>query len=726
MRTLNIFIYLCFGFLANALAQPTLTPEEIWGPKFTPARVNELRWMADGLHYTELDQDQKGILILKYAITTGKVVDTIFNSSVNTFDGTPIYPSDYSFSAKENKILLETEATPIYRHSYVAEYFIFDLKMKRVSRVSNGGKQGYATFNTTADKVAFVRNNNVFVYDVFGEKETQLTANGKTNEIINGSTDWVNEEEFGFAKGFFWNSEGTHIAYYTFDETEVKEYNMQEWKNKLYPTDYKFKYPKAGETNSKVSLSIYEVASANTVKVKLNLPADGYIPRVMWTNNPQILSVRTLNRLQNELNLFHVNASNGAATLVLSEKNNNYVEINDELKYLNDGKTFVWASEAGGYNQLFRYDFTGKLISTITPLTVEMEKVNGIDEAKKLVYFTGIPRGKFQERQIYVVGFDGKNLKQISKGAGWHAIDMSPSTAYYIDSYADINTPATITVNNNQGAVIKTLETNERLKGVLAEYKLQKAEFFTFKTTDGVSLTGWMIKPEGFDPTKKYPVLQHFYGGPGHQEAVDNYESRNYLWYQMLAKKGYIVVCVDNRGVPGFGNEFKKATYANLGKLELQDQIEVAKYLGKQTYVDKDRIGVWGWSFGGYLTSLCLTKGAEYFKLGIAVAPVTNWRFYDSIYTERFLKTPQDNATGYDENSPINYARMLKGKFLLIHGTGDDNVHVQNTIAFSDALIKANKQFDLMIYPDRNHGIYGGPTRLHLYRKMTDYILNNL
>ena len=711
-----------------------LTLEDIWAkPTFRTATVPGFNWMNDGRYYSAFKDNS----LTQFEVTTGKPMQTLVSAAELTQAGAAkwIGVDDYTFNANEQKVLFSTETEPIYRHSSRASYYVFDRGSRKLTPLSAGSKQGYATFSPDGQRVAFTRDNNVFVTDLATMKETAVTTSGVKNNFINGSTDWVYEEEFGFAQGFFWSPDSKQIAYYTFDESKVSEYDMQLWGG-LYPKEYRFKYPKAGEKNSVVGVSAYDVASAKTVKMDVGPEPDQYIPRVQWTQVPNTLSIQRLNRLQNKLEILHGDAASGQTRVVLTDTNPAYVEINDDLRYLAGGKQFVFTSEKDGYQHLYLHDMSGKQVRQLTTGNWEISAINGFDPKTGNVYYTST-EGSALQRHLYRVNLSGKGKQRISEaGNGTDVVNMSPDTKYFLNTHSSAGVPTAVSLREGStGKLVKTLEDNAKLRQTLDQYTLGKHEFFTFKTAEGVELNAWMIKPANFDPAKKYPVLMHVYGGPSFgtsstQTVLDNAGGgtafTNYLWHQMLAQQGYVVVSVENRGTSGRGSAFRKATYANLGKLETIDQAEGAKYLGTLPYVDKARIGIWGWSYGGYMTSLAMTKNADLFKMGIAVAPVTNWRYYDSVYTERYLKTPQENPGGYDDNSPVQFAQNMKGKFLLVHGTGDDNVHFQNSIAFVDAMVKANKDFQTLYYPNRNHGISGGNTRLHLYRQMTNFVLQNL
>lgn len=703
-----------------------ITLEDIWSKgTFRSQSVQQINWMKDGAFYSALEGEK----IVKHQVTDGAAVATLFDAATSVENlGKKVAMEDYSLSADEQKILISSESEPIYRRSSREENFVFDTKTKKLMQLSKAGKQMFATFSPDGSKVAFVRLNNLYVVDLATMTEKQITKDGKWNHIINGACDWVYEEEFSFAKAFQWSPDSKKIAFISFDETKVPEYNMQTW-GKLYPTDYKYKYPKAGEPNSTVKVFIFNLTDSKSVEVEIGKETDQYIPRIRWTNDANVLSLNRLNRLQNKMEILHAEATTGKTNVILTEESKTYVDVEnfaDDVYYLTDNKSFIMSSEKDGFKHLYQYDMTGKLIRQITNGNWEVADFYGIDEKSKTLYFTSMEMSNI-ERQLFSISLDGKLKKQLTSEKGMNSANFSKDFKYYILQNTASDSPLKVSLHKAPtGELVKVLEDNATLRKKLEDYNIAPKEFMTIKTSENIELNAWMIKPTDFDPTRKYPVFMFLYGGPGSQQVLNNFDAANGMWFQHLAQKGYIVACVDNRGTGGKGADFKKSTYLNLGKLEVKDQIEAAKYWGSLPYVDKTRIGIFGWSYGGYMSSNCLFQGADYFKTAIAVAPVTNWRFYDSIYTERFLRTPQENATGYDENSPVTYAKNLKGNFLLVHGTGDDNVHFQNSIALEDALIKANKQFQSFYYPNKNHGIYGGNTRLHLYTMMTGFLEKNL
>jgi dipeptidyl-peptidase-4 len=728
MRKLNLFIAAAIVTI-GANAQETnkkLTVEDIWGSGSLAAKgVYGIRSMNDGLHYSSSSNVKGNKVVLQYDYATGNVSDTIFSTAwVKGADADKVKAfSGYDFSGDEAKLLLTTDEEAIYRRSAKANYFVYDRKTKAVQLLSEGGKQQNAQFAPNGQKLAFMRDNNLFIKDLATGKEQQITNDGKINSIINGHADWVYEEEFAISQSFYWSPEGNKLAYYKFDESKVKEFEMAIYGN-LYPEEYKYKYPKAGEANSTVGVRIYDLTTGKTIKVELGEENDQYIPRVKWTKSNNILAIERMNRLQNKLELLLVDELGNTKT-ILTETDAAYVDVNDDLTFLKDGKHFIFSSGRSGFNHLYLYNLNGTMEKQITSGNWEVTNFIGIDEAKSILYYQSVEPSTL-EKYIYAIKKDGTRKKDLTPFKGTNNAVFSNSFKYFINVHSDANTPDNTTLYTSDGKLIRTLEDNATLKTKLAQYNLPKKEFFTFTTSEGVLLNGWMIKPIDFDASKKYPVLMVVYGGSGRNMVTDTWNGNDFLWHSLLTQKGYIVASVDNRGTELRGEAFKKSIYKQLGKLETTDQIEANKYLGKQSYIDANRIGMWGWSFGGYMTSLCMTKGADLFKTGIAVAPVTNWRYYDNIYTERYLTTPQENPKGYDENSPINFADKLKGKFLLVHGTADDNVHFQNSMEFVTKLITANKQFENFFYPNKNHGIRGGNTRLHLYIMMTDFLIKNL
>lgn len=721
MRKILLLALISVGFMSELSAQTKdFTLEEIWGGAFRTKGMEAMRSMSDDRYYTVLNSDRNsGITTIdQYEYAGQTKVGTLVSSAVLP-DGATI--SSYEWSADGKRILLGTAEESIYRHSVQGYYFVYDLGSKKLWKLS-GQKIQEPLFSPAADKVAYVENNNIFIYDLGSSTVTQVTRDGERNRIINGITDWVYEEEFSFVRAFDWNADGSYLAYLRFDETEVPEFSMDIYGEALYPSRQVFKYPKAGEANSVVELYTYNVQEQQNQKV--DLQDAYYLPRLMWTNKPGLLSVQVLNRHQNHLKLVMHDVKAGTTRTVLEEQDKAYVDIHDHLSFLKDN-SFIWTSEAGGYNHLYHYTENGKLIRQITNGPWEVTAFYGLDAQGKYLYYQSVENGSIN-RDIYRIGLNGKGKQRLSKEEGTHRAIFSSNKTYYIDVFSSANTPVKYTLHQSvTGKPVREIVNNESLLGKLKDYAWSPKEFSTIEI-NGEQLNMWMIKPADFDPSKTYPLLMYQYSGPGSQNVSNSWMQPNDYWYQLLAQKGFIVACVDGRGTGFKGAEFKKMTYLQLGKYEVQDQIEVARKLGALDYIDASRIGIWGWSYGGFMSTNCLLQGADVFAAAIAVAPVISWRFYDSVYTERYMRTPQENPEGYDQNSPLSHAQKLKGDYLLIHGSGDDNVHVQNTMRMLEALIQADKNFDSEIYPDKNHGIYGGNTRLQLYRRMTAFLEDHL
>ncbi len=696
-----------------------ITLEDCWKNfTFASKSAGGLNSMNDGLRYSDFD----GNMLVIYDYKTGNALDTLVSKEQLYAPGDEPF-LDYAFNKDETKILFSRNKESIYRRSSKANYFIFDIKTQSLKPLSNNGKQMFASFSPNSNQVAFVRDNNVFIKDLLANKEIQVTTDGKWNFIKNGWCDWVYEEEFSFAKAFEWNADGTQLAFYKFDESKVKEYSFSIY-DKVYPTEYRYKYPKVGDSNSIVGIHVYDVNKGATSELKIGKENDQYIPRIKWTNDPSVLSLQRMNRLQNKLELVLANVTSGEIKSILTEEAKTYIDIYDNLRFLNDNKTFIWSNENDGYHHLYHYDLSGKLITQITKGNWDIMDFYGIDELTKTLYYTSTEISA-TDRDFYQIALDGKKKKKFLGEKGTTEVEFSKGFKYFIKSYSNANTPAIITLHETSGKSIKTLEDNAALTAKLLDYGWSKKEFFKFKTKDSTELNAWMIKPLNFDPTRNYPVYITGYGGPGHNEINNQFEF-GMAWHQFLAQNDYIVVNLDNRGTMGRGRDFKHNTYLQLGKLETEDFIEAAKYIGKQANVDKNRICFFGWSYGGFMASQLITKGADYYKGTIAVAPVTNWKYYDNIYTERFMRTPKENKSGYEDNSPINHVDKIKGKFLLIHGTADDNVHYQNSMELVKELVKKNIPFDMMSYPNKNHGIGGGNTRLHLYSKVWKWMQDNI
>lgn len=714
-----------FVFCANALcAQNGGKPVElkdITGGKFRQVTsVGEMRSLPDGEYYTAMNNERS--MIIKYSYRSGNAVDTLFN--VNTarectfdkFDG-------YEISSTGHHIMVWCETEPIYRRSFKSVVYDYDVRRNYVKPISESkSKLMIPTYSPDGRMCAFVRDNNIWIRKFDFDTEVQVTKDGELNKILNGITDWVYEEEFAVTNLMAWSPDSEYLAFVRSDESDVKEYSMQMYGEGTYPSYYNFKYPKAGEKNSTVTLHSYCVQTRDTKHLDVPLDEDGYIPRITFTKNSDQLAVMTLNRQQNLFNMYYVNPKSGVSRLILREENKCYVDSEwlKSIQFLNNG--FLYVSEQDGYSHIYMYSPTGVMQRQVTKGNWDVTQLLGIDEATKTVYYESAEESPMQ-RAVYKI--DAKGVKtKLSTEKGTNNAQFSANFAYYVNRYSNANTPMKITVNETKTKkVLRTLQDNAALNERLAKYNFAKKEFFTVNTASGVELNAWMVKPLNFDENKRYPVLMFQYSGPNSQQVLDSY---SFDWERYLSTKDILVVCVDGRGTGARGEAFRKCTYMNMGDLESKDQVEAAHALAELPYVDGDRMSIWGWSFGGYNTLMALTVGKGTFKVGIAVAPPTDWRYYDTVYTERFMRTPQENQRGYDLTSPLKRVKELQGKLLLIHGTADDNVHFKQTMDYAEALVQANKQFDMHVYRDRNHSIYGGNTRFHLYTKMSNYLFDNL
>lgn len=686
--------------------------------RFYSNTFDDITPMNDGETYTAL-KDGK---IVKCSFATGETIETILSG--------PYY--GFEMSPTEDKLLYYDEYQPIHRNSFYTHYYIYDLKTKSKTPLYPEAWQQQAMFSPDGKKVAFIVDNNIYVKDIESGDVKQVTSDGMHNYILNGIPDWVYEEEFSFNRAYEFSPDSKKIAFIKFDESNVKEYVLQYYNliseeyepESLYPYNYSYKYPKVGENNSIVSVNVYDFESAQTTTAYLGKETDIYIPKILWTEDPENLAIVKMNRKQNRLDLMMYNTNNQSTKVFFTMTNKYYIEeeVPQSIEFLSDNKSFLIQSEQSGYRHIYRYGMDGKLINAVTKGEKEVTDYLGVDEKKKKVYYIGVGKNPTQTA-LYCTDLAGKKTKCLSQNDGTNEAVFSTNFKYYVNTFSNTSTPAIITVNTSDGKVIKTLETNENVKNAAAEYGGPNREIFFWKNSHGDQLSAYIIKPVDFDSTKRYPVLVVGYNGPNYNYVNDDWE---FGWHQLLAQKGYIVAATDTRGTGRKGSDFRKCTYGKLGALETEDLAEFADYLGSQSYIDGKRLGIWGWSYGGFMVANAMTRTPGKYALGIAVAPVTNWEYYDNIYTERYMNLPTENHEGYIKNSPTSYAQNLEGKFLLIFGSADDNVHPQNSMMFAEALVQANKQFDYMQYTNRDHSIYGGNTRLHLYTKMTDFILNNL
>lgn len=708
----------------NAFFAQEINVEKIWKKyEYRTQGVDGFNSLQDGDRYTQLDD--QGNLVLAYISKSNEAPSVLIDAKNLTYQGKPLSIEDYSFDKSERKVLIMTSISPIYRRSYNAVYYLYDLDTKGLESLSEEhSPQTLAEYSPDGTKVSFIHGNDLFIKELVSGKVTKLTTDGKRNKVINGTTDWVYEEEFSITKAYSWSPDSKYIAFLKFVEKRVKEFGIDMY-GELYPDRFEYKYPKAGEDNSVVTA--HWVAVSKPTKINpINLGNYEYIPRIQWSNVSNRLLLQTMNRHQDSLRYHMVDFTAGKKpnhSILFTDCSNTYVDVNESLHFMPNGNGFYFTSEKSGYNQLYSLDYSGKL-SSITDGELDLIDSYGVSQDGTHFYFTRSHQFGVS-KVLCQINVQTKEVKILSPFEGWMDASFTQGMKYFVGSYSNGNTPPVHSLYNGDGSLVKVMEDNSALNTMLSTLNLSNKTYQTVMV-NGTALNVSIIYPSNFKASNKYPVYMNVYGGPGHNEVTNQWDGNDFMFHQLLASKGYIVVSVDPRGTQYRGAAFKKATYLQLGKLEVEDFIGTAQYFQSLPYVDADRVGIMGWSYGGFMASLAMTKGADVFKMGIAVAPVTNWRYYDNIYTERFMRTPQENASGYDDNSPINHVDKLKGKFLLVHGMADDNVHFQNSADMITALVKANKQFDFFAYPNKNHGIYGGNTRNHLFSMMYDYILKNL
>ena len=733
MKKLSVFIVLCVLCTLNSFAQQ-VTLNDVANYAYRTEGIYGIKPMNDGEHYTRISADGKKIV--KYSFKTGKEAGTMFdvetarNHKLRSFD-------DYILSPDETKILIQTETKQIYRRSFTAVYYIYNVRNNTLEPLSDGGPQQVPLFSPDGNQIAFVRDNNLFLVKLlFDNSESQVTKDGKFNEILNGIPDWVYEEEFGFNRAFDFNADGTMLAYIRFDESQVPMYSFPWYKGmapsldqyEVYPGAYEYKYPMPGIDNSKVTVHTFDIKSKVTRQMDLPLDADGYIPRIKFTNDPNGLAIMTLNRHQNRFDLYLANPKSTLCKLIIRDEAEQYIKEQAYADIEFFPEYIVMMSERDGFNHLYLYTAGGNLVKQITQGKYEVKSFLGWDQKANTFYYES-NEGSPLRSAIYKV--DGKGRKtKLSAREGTNSAIFSKTQKYYINTFSNLNTPPVITINDNSGKVLTTLVDNKALVQKVANLNMPTKELFTFTTRDGVELNGWMMKPANFDANKKYPVIMHQYSGPGSQEVLDDWRigarGDGGMFEAYMTGQGFIMVCVDGRGTGGRGSDFEKCTYLSIGVKEARDQVETALYLGTLPYVDAQNIGIWGWSYGGYNTLMSMSEGTPVFKAGVAVAAPTDWRFYDSVYTERFMRTPKENMEGYNASSAILRVDKLHGELLLIHGTADDNVHLRNASEYSEALVQADKQFDMHIYTNRNHGIRGGNTTKHLLTRVCNFFIEHL
>jgi dipeptidyl-peptidase-4 len=718
-----LFLTLLCVMPLSAQIQPVpLTWKQIFDESLTPKGIGPLRWLNDGW-YSELRTLDDGRKTLVSVNITDGTEKTIISPDAMAVNGKNLTPEDYQFSADGSRILLQDETEPLWRRSTKATYFVFDVSSQKTGLLlSSGAKISHAEFAPAGPNLVFFRDNNLFLLNSLTSEEKAVTTDGKLNEVINGAADWVYEEEMGFAKAWFWSPDGKFVAFYRFDESRVKTFHMTHWQNP-YPKETRFKYPKAGEENAAVTIGVYELETGKTVWMDIGPEKDQYIVRINWTETPGKLAIRRMNRLQNKQDLLLADAKTGQSHVLKMEVSTTWIEKNDDLYFLKNGKQFVYVSEEDGWNHVYLYNMDGTLAKKLTSGTWEVSRFLGYDEKKQRIFFISTEAGS-TERKLYMTSVKTGKKTCLTEETGWHSIQMAPDFSYFVDDYTSLQEPRVVRLYSGEGKKVRDIETNEALKKTLASVQRPEMKLTTFAGADGTPLNAWIMYPPGFDSTKTYPLLMFVYGGPGSQQVANRFPSgQRPLFHEYLVQRGVIMVCVDNRGTGGRGAAFKKQVYKKLGQPEVEDQIAVARYLAAKPWIDEKRVGIWGWSYGGYMAGLCLAMGAEVFTQAVSVAPVSAWEWYDTIYTERYMQTPQQNPEGYKAGSLIEKAPLIKGRYLLMHGTADDNVHVQHAVELAETLTQSDKQFQMMFYRNRNHGIAGGKTREHLHRTMFDFLM---
>lgn len=726
MRYLAMLLFMGISTLSFAQTK-AITLEDVWAKYiFYGDGVSGFNFLQDGRSFTRLEGNEVRQYDLKTGNRSGILVASADFPTNSGFDGNI---DSYTLSADESKLLLSNQTEQLFRRSSQSYFFVYDREEKTLTPVYPEKKHRLATLDPTGKRVAFVVDNNIWIKELATGKMTQVTDDGETNVIINGAADWVYEEEYSFSRAIHWSPEGTYLAYLKFDERNVPEFTYTDFHNGAYPEYNTFKYPKVGEENSTVSLHVYNAQNGETKDLlTVNDSPDNewhYLPRVQWTNTDHQLTAQRQNRHQSKLELLLFDLKSGQQNSILSEESKYYVDVHDNLTFLPDGNQFIWTSERDGYNHIYIHSLKGKQNPfQITSGKWDVTDFYGAKDGQ--VYFQAAKNSPMR-REVYVKSIRGKDMpRPLAAQPGVSSAQFSDTYDYFVLSHSTINSPATTTVMDAGGKPVRQIIDNADLADRMKIFGWQPVEFFDFTTEEGTTLNGYMIKPKNVGDGKEHPLLMHVYGGPGSQQVMDNWRGQNMAWFQMLVQQGFVVTVVDNRGTGARGELMKKQTYLTLGKQETEDQIAAAKFLGAKPFIDKDKIGIFGWSYGGFMALHCILQGSDVFAAAISVAPVTNWKWYDTIYTERYMRTYAENKEGYDQNSPIHYADQLKGDLLLVHGMGDDNVHFQHTAEMANALINNNKQFDTYFYPNRNHGIYGGPTRLHLYTKMTNFLLNSI
>jgi len=733
MKKIAIMVLALLAVVTAEAGGELLSLKDITSGRFYPERLSAVRPMADGESYTKLVDGRR---VVRCSFRTGEEVETLFDLETVRSEEKVERVEDYMLSPDGSRMLIQTASQSIYRHSFTATYYIYSIKNRTMVPLSRNGQQQTPLWSPDGQQVAFVRDNNIFLVKLlYDNAEVQVTKDGKRNEVINGIPDWVNEEEFGLSSAMVFTADGRQLVWVRYDESRVKEFAFPLFKGLRpeqseyadYPGAYAYKYPIAGEENARVTVWSYDIGSRQTRQLQLPLDADGYVPRLLTTSDATKVVVCTLNRHQDCLRVYMANPLSTVCRLMIEDKVARYVKEESYAQLQITDNHILMASDRDGWMHLYLYNLNGQLLRQVESGPYEVSAVYGYDEKTGNTYYASHENGATDQR-VWVARPNGKK-ECLTRQAGWSSALFSKNYKYFVHTWSNLNTPDVVTLQSTDGKLLKTLIDNKALQERLSQYALGQRELFTLKTTEGIELNGWMVKPNGFDPQKRYPVVMYQYGGPGNQQVADRWgigmSGQGAILEQYFCQQGFLCVCIDNRGTGGRGADFEKCTYLKLGQLEARDQVEAAQWLGNQSYVDKSRIAIWGWSFGGFNTLMSMSEGRDVFRAGIAIAPPTSWRYYDTIYTERFMRTPQENPTGYDD-CPIARAGRLHGALLLCHGMADDNVHFRNTAEYTEALVQADKDFCQLVYTNRNHSIYGGNTRHHLFRQCADFFKREL
>jgi dipeptidyl-peptidase 4 len=750
VRTLACVALLCAASLDAQSATP-LTVERIFRTRdFVAQGLPFVQWMKDGRSYLNVKSDIGGTALVRVDAVTGAETVLLPAGVLKDATGAAIDVEDMTLSADESKALIFHSSVRVWRTNTRGVYHVVDFASKAItplvttvgiatsrpavgpsflatglaSGASDPNLQMFAKFSPDGSKVAYGRGNDLWVKDLRAGTEMRLTTDG-SDDIINGTTDWVYEEELGLRDAFRWSPDSRRLAFWRFDQSAVPAYPIVDELG-TYPRVATLRYPKAGEANSRVTIHVIGADGTNRHALDVGPDTGQYITRVEWLDADSI-SVLRMPRRQTSLAVMLISANTGTGRTIVTERDSAYVNPEgDPVVWLADKQRFLLRSDRSGWQQYYLYRRDGRLVVRVTPDSLDVLDLLALNEKSSAAYVL-VASPTPTQQQLMRVTLDGRKAERLTHGDGSHTMLVSPTAAFMFDAYSRLGMPPTVSLFAlPRMTKLKELTDNAAVRSRLVSAGIQPPQFFRVPMPDGTQLDAYRILPPAFDSSRKYPVLMHAYGGPAAPQVIDQWAGSRYLWHAMLAQQGYIVVVVDNRGSAFRGRDFRKTTQLRLGLAEAQDQIDAAKWLGRQPWVDASRIGFWGWSFGGYLATMVAAKGGDLFRAVIAVAPVTDWRLYDTIYTERFMSTPQENAAGYLETAPQNAAAGIRARFLLVHGTGDDNVHPQNSVQLIEKMVRANRPMQQLFYPNRTHSISGGSTTVHLYESFTRFLRENL